>query len=224
MLALLSVHRAARVIEQTVVDNRALKPHSQARHERNGKLALADLEHLSNPAPEIDAVWRDRVHTLHFGFGIAPDHDARMPKVLPLTALARDSREYRQHLNDLNRARLDLLKQDTYLYTAGVARLMSAEVEGESSAEVSLFRRWGTVLAVPDHGRWLYPAFQFDETGQPYSEIAEAHQVFGEDNPWEVLSWWYLPLEILDGDSLATVIRTESGRAVFVDALASLRS
>ncbi len=48
------------------------------------------------------------------------------------------------------------------------------------------------------HG-WIHPRFQFDDSGQPFAEIALVLEAFGDADPIAVCYWLAEPNPILDG-------------------------
>lgn len=208
-LALYSEPRVSRLLTQIALDTVHADAHSKARNATIKHEPAVD--YLEEPTPELDAIWRDRVHRIHFGRPLPIEGENRRLK-------QRDWAAYDEHIRKSAVARLALLSRDRYYYTAGVVKILSRDVE-VVPADVAVRRQWGSLLAVQDHGRWLYPAFQFDETGRPIAEIAQANELLGEEDRWDVLSWWHLPVRQLGGKALAETITTEPGQAAFRDAL-----
>ncbi len=63
------------------------------------------------------------------------------------------------------------------------------------------------VLALPtDHGDLAYPAFQFDEKGEPYREIAVVLEAFAPANltAHTIASWFVTPQRSLRGRTRAS--------------------
>jgi hypothetical protein len=218
-LAFYSQNRAARLLKWIVVDSNRELAHNQA-HQTNGKKHVAQLEQQPRAFPEsIDLVWRDRIYRLYFNGQPIPleqDAHARSPRAGSARAKRRES--YLAQVALASRVRAAMLERDAYLYSGEVAAQMSRN-SSLAVADIAALRRWGDVLAVADHGRWLYPAFQFDDEGLPRPEIAEVNRRFGEDDRWDVLSWWHLPLLDLDGRRLMEVIGTEEGREIYRERL-----
>jgi hypothetical protein len=46
---------------------------------------------------------------------------------------------------------------------------------------------------------WIHPRFQFDDSGQPFPEIALVLEAFGDADPIAVCDWLAEPNPILDG-------------------------
>jgi serine/threonine protein kinase len=218
MLAMFEPSRVASFVERFAIDANSFVERAGP-VSRGDARALAEIDYLSDPPTEIDAVWRDQIHQLHFGKGIELDHDSDMPRVWPFSGLWFRRREYVRHVQDLNEVRLDLLSRDAFIYSAGVARLMSSGSRPVTIPEVATYRRWNRLLAVSDHGRWLYPVFQFGADQQPVREIEIANAMLANDSAWEVLSWWNLPLDSLGGASLASTIHSDLGRAAFAECI-----
>jgi hypothetical protein len=217
-LAVSSTSKAGRLLSRIALDRNAKFAHHKP-SDIEDRLQRALMETFGNSKFEIDTQWRDRIHRLHFGFGISLDHDEQMPIIRRGSRLARLQAEYLRHVEQLSEARTNLLSKDTYLYTSGVAQLLSAADAAASSSEVAALRRWGHVIAVPDHGRWLYPLFQFDGLGNVPTEIEIANKLLDRSTPWEILSWWHLPRRSLAGRSLAQVLHSEEGPSAVESAL-----
>lgn len=88
--------------------------------------------------------------------------------------------------------RRELLSKVRCFSEEGLARLMSRPDLTVSADGVATLRQWNYLLAVPDHGEWLYPDFQFDSaSGAPFEVVHEVLEAFPEnESPWTVLSWW----------------------------------
>lgn len=74
-----------------------------------------------------------------------------------------------------------------------------------------LVRRW-RILALPtNRGSVVYPAFQFDENGQPYRVIAEIIEILAPVaiSPYTIASWLMSPNEFLGNDTPMHVLKTE---------------
>lgn len=224
LLAIRTPKKALALIERFIIDSGLINPHNMLPEDPAPGQSEIAVEHLENPKPEIDMQWKDRLHRLHFGFGITLDHDARLPKVRKGSQKDRERLEYLRHVADVSEARANILSKDVYLHTAGVARLLSQAGTAVSGAEVAVLRRWGHILAVPDHGRWLYPNFQFDTTTFSTPPLIEqVNDRLGESSPWEILSWWHLPRPSLEGESLASIVHTPAGAEAVEQALARIR-
>lgn len=217
-LAVASTTKAGRLLSRLALDRNTRIAHHKLSC-IGSRLEHALLETFGNSKFEIDTQWRDRVHRLHFGFGISFDHDEQMPAIRKGSRLARRQAEYLRHVEQLSEARANLLSKDTYIYTSGVADLLSTSDIAVSSSEIAALRRWGHVVAVPDHGRWLYPLFQFDGLGNIPTEIEIANKMLGRSTPWEILSWWHLLRRSLASRSLAQVLHSEEGPAAVKAAL-----
>jgi serine/threonine protein kinase len=161
----------------------------------------------SELADGIDSRWWTSVHRLHYGKGIDRDH-AERTKTRPSdpALLARDE-FYDRHLHASAEIRRQLLEANDFLYTADVVSLLSQRTPGISAAEVTALRHWGRILAVPDHNRWLYPAFQFTAQGLVDPAIATVNDLLRHssgvpEDEWSTLALWSLPQQALGGSSL----------------------
>ena len=192
---------------------------SETKHEA---LAAMGEGLLSDPPQTPDEVWRNRLHVLNFDFPIDAGHDDRMAREGDNPELARETERYRKQLALVTAARNELLQRDTYLYTAGVADLLTRSGLPTSEADVTILREWGYLLAVEDHGRRLYPAFQFDDSAMPRRIIREVNHRFNGAEPWDVLMWWRNPRISLEGASYADNLSAENGEEVVLEALERL--
>jgi hypothetical protein len=111
-------------------------------------------------------------------------------------------------------ARTALLEEFGALTSAEVARLAGSRAANRA-ALANRWRREGRIFAV-SHGRaQYYPAFQFDELGQPQEVIGRVLEAFaGRGGDWEVALWFTTssgwlggrrPVDLLDEDPEAVV-------------------
>lgn len=69
------------------------------------------------------------------------------------------------------------------------------------------WRRAGRILGLPQGGRQLYPAFQFDADGQPLPGMAAALAALpAAMTPWQRAFWFVSPNDILDGSTPADAL------------------
>ena len=61
------------------------------------------------------------------------------------------------------------------------------------------------------NGRNLFPSFQFDPEGQPYSVMAKVVTVFSEvvETPYTIASWFVSPQDLLDGETPVAWMRSQ---------------
>lgn len=220
-LALLPPGRTERLVRRLAIDLiEYVEPRLWGR--RPTPLDTAHIVDTSRLAPVIDNAWRDRLHRAHFGFTIDLDHEGRMAAAEARGESLPGRPEYKAHVEAMNQVRAQLIHQHSFVYTEEAARLMSAigrtaAVDDVSEADVTVLRRWGVVLAVPDDGRWLYPMFQFDpRTGLPSPHILRVNTLMAErDHEWNVLAWWSTPRTALDGRTLSAVVHHKrAGRSI----------
>jgi len=101
-------------------------------------------------------------------------------------------------------------------FLRSVSLLTSAEV-GElgrstarnASALASRWKKEGRIFAVPSGRADLYPAFQFDEHGQPRAVVAEVLRHFAGQSDWVRALWWTSPSGWLGGRRPLDVLGTE---------------
>lgn len=139
--------------------------------------------------------------------------DARDEGQIPLAD--EDAREsYEQALGVCTRFRRNLLDATDYLTTEGAAYALSSEASPCPPEEVEKRRDSGEILGVPDHGQWLYPAFQFkDDQLSPFMQ--EAHNRFceitGNEEPdrWHTLDFFLGRYHRLGGQTIASCLWDE---------------
>lgn len=178
-------------------------------------IRFADKDQLPSG---IDSRWKTNVHRLHFGIGIDRDH-AERTRVRPLQPeLVLRDKLYDEHLAYSDEIRREILHKNEFLYTDDVVSLLSLKVPGAKPTEVATLRNSGMILAVPDHNRWLYPAFQFTGDGRVNPCVSEVNRVLTHPNgiaehEWSVLALWSLPQEAFGGVSLKDWLK-EPGASV----------
>lgn len=106
-------------------------------------------------------------------------------------------------LEIIETARRNLLESDFYMDAQGVGLMLNEAGIPTSAREVNTLREEGYVLAVPDHGVYLYPLFQFDEGGIPRAIVREVNSAFQGGNEWDILNWWRQQRPSLSGGSFA---------------------
>jgi hypothetical protein len=106
---------------------------------------------------------------------------------------------FRQDVETATEVRREILSEP-YLIAEDVVSLLESSVPELSEREIDEMRRAGKLLALPDHGELLYPAFQFDPaTSAPYPAIGKVSEYMDPtESPWGVVAWWKRPHEYLD--------------------------
>lgn len=165
----------------------------------------------------VDDVWMNRIHRMLFGFPIDAAHEERMAKLPDHHAPDREA--FARAIEGANDARLVLLSENDMLSTREALEVVGRAIHnGIDREEFMVLRRWGFVLAVHDHGRCLYPAFQF-RNGVVSSRIQQVHRKFrtargeSDPNPWTELTFWSVRREVLGGKALKDVLWQESMRS-----------
>jgi hypothetical protein len=95
------------------------------------------------------------------------------------------------------------------LDTEGVRDLLGLKNRGQ----VRDLTASGRLLTLESsEGHELYPAFQFDASGSPYSEIPRVIEIFSGivETPYMIASWLVSPQDLLEGETPAAWLR--SGR------------
>lgn len=123
-------------------------------------------------------------------------------------------RLFKMHVDGANKVRRTLLEGNDFLDIAEVAELASG---GRSDIPITqklvhYVQERGSVLAVPDHGRLLFPTFQFHPRSMTPSPLVryvhdELSDMEGEAaDPWDVLSYWDQPRSTLGGQAFKNII------------------
>jgi hypothetical protein len=89
-------------------------------------------------------------------------------------------------------------------FLATVPMLTSAEIQAHAAQSVDRWCASGQIFAVHHEGQALYPAFQFDDEGQPLAMIAEVLTILNrapERTDWDNALWFDGPTGWLDGRS-----------------------
>jgi hypothetical protein len=156
----------------------------------------------------IDERWRNSLHNMYFGSTIDDDHDARMENLTPENEQWREI--FASAVEGVNEARRVLLAENRFLSTQEAIGYLATKRLAIEREEFMVLRRWGNILAVPDHGRWLYPAFQFSRgTVSPYIKLVHdtlRDRYYQDPNPWIELTFWGIERDPLNGRSLKDVL------------------
>jgi hypothetical protein len=201
----MDVDTSSRLLSWQTVDYAARRDYNSS-HEFVNLQSRTKTVVLEDLPKSIDDRWINRIHLDFYAKGIGPDHDANLisPGLLSERERARDE-DYNEYREMASRIRADLLIENSFMHTEEVASLLrDLEIEVHS-LDVTVMRRWGYVLAVPDHDRWLYPVFQFDPASglpSPLIKIVNDARCKGRDSKpdeWATLSFWGQRIEALDG-------------------------
>ena len=170
----------------------------------------------------IDLTWRNSIHHSHFGTSLDVEHEERMSKAESEGDALPGREEFLAHVTAMGLVRQSLLAQDDFLYGDAVLQLMRFGGLDVGVDEILVLRRWGDLLSVPDHGRWLYPSFQFDrKSGRPSKLVAEAALALSFDDSWEALNFWFVARPFLEGRRLADVVHRRIGEEAVLRAVAN---
>lgn len=193
---------------------RWLEVTSRPRRRRSRIHALGEFN--TDDLPDtIDDRWVNGLHRLMFGFPMDADHQARMEHLDPERAAERAL--FLAAIETANRARDQLLHESRFISTREAISVLDGHGRNLGRDDFMILRRWGYILAVPDHGRWLYPDFQF-APGSFSPLIHRVHSALrkhrrGEDaDPWVELSFWSTRREALGGAALKDVLWKDSMR------------
>lgn len=186
---------------------------------------FSEFASVKAPYGEIDDEWRDRLHRAHFGEPLDLDHERRMRAAENSGEDLPGRENYLRHLAVAAMFRADLLRRVPMAHTDQVVEIMQTGFPDMAVQDVVTLRRWGDILAVRDHGRWLYPTFQFGSNGMPHDLIGVASESFGESSDkWTDISWWAVARRSLGGVALMDVIGTRKGAESVGRALESARA
>ena len=193
---------------------RAVKKNSEK--VKAGLLTVPDFNSIDLPT-EIDDRWMNALHRSFFGIPIDDQHDARLAS----GDLSQEESQLRDYylrsINGANEARAVLLGEHQFLSTAEVVALLKESDTPLDRPELMVLRRWGRILAVPDHGRWLHPSFQF-QSGVISPRVHEVHQALRlhreglDPDPWVELTYWSINRGALGGLALKDVVWLENKR------------
>lgn len=174
---------------------------------------------------EIDAVQKDTLHRFYFGFPMDKGHDERGAGMYLDSDQESTRASYMAALGVLNRLRTRLLGEATYLTTAGVVDVVNKDIVDElsqgldcQSSEpqrvVRALARQGIILAIPDHDRWLYPSFQFEDGRiSPFMQKVHNHfrNIAGDREPdrWHQLDFFLGHYKKLGNQAIASCLWDE---------------
>lgn len=162
----------------------------------------------------IDRKWHDAIHRSFFGFPIDDEHGVRMLVGHHESADEELAARYGQAVVSAGAARSELLRENQFLSTEGVLYAINAAGTSLSRDDLLVLRRWGRVLALPDHDRFLYPVFQFNE-GRVSPYVGLVHDALravrsGLDaSPWIELTFFGVRRDRLSGRAIKDVLWKE---------------
>ncbi|MGF6634884.1 hypothetical protein [Paraburkholderia sp. MM6662-R1] len=83
----------------------------------------------------------------------------------------------------------------------------------EAANPLEVTNRWkqeARIFAIELAGQTLYPAYLFDETGNPIPEVAEILRVFASYGPFRIASWFESTSSMLHGKRPREVLASDS--------------
>jgi hypothetical protein len=99
--------------------------------------------------------------------------------------------------------RNEVMKNNRFLDQDSITALVPTD---ELKALITI----GGIYGIPDHGRTLYPTYQFDpKTKRPYPLIGDLIKHCEGYIPWEPQIFLELPLDTLDGKTVREVLYTD---------------
>lgn len=117
-------------------------------------------------------------------------------------------------IQDANEARQQLLEEYTFVTPEGALEALGWQDTDEARAALLCHVKAGEVLAISDHGRQVFPAFQFKHGAvSPWVQAVyhkQQEQLEGkEPDPWDVLTYFSIPRDSLGGLALKDCIWKE---------------
>lgn len=172
--------------------------------------------------PDIDGDWIERIRLHYHAEEPSPEVLAKYPLMPAMDRRAMfptHSELLSRALNEVKAAseiRAQILREEHLIYTDDVVELMASTVPEISLTDVIALTRSGRLLAIRDHGRTLYPTFQFEVSlGYPLPIIEEVNTLLhGEEAGWSVLHWWRRGHPILKGRSPKESLLEQGSNAV----------
>ncbi|ALB69911.1 hypothetical protein [Cronobacter muytjensii] len=137
------------------------------------------------------------------------DNDIRLAIVSAVTAVSQMKRAGQgaaeiAPLQARNRERLDALRQTVLeegrWLSAGEVSMAAGAALKNPSATANRWKQAGKVFALPVNGKDRYPAWAFDEGGQPLPSLKPILARFREKTPWAIALWFHSPNAWLGGD------------------------
>ncbi|ELY4671470.1 DUF2384 domain-containing protein [Cronobacter muytjensii] len=137
------------------------------------------------------------------------DNDIRLAIVSAVTAVSQMKRAGQgaaeiAPLQARNHERLDALRQTVLeegrWLSAGEVSMAAGAALKNPSATANRWKQAGKVFALPVNGKDRYPAWAFDEGGQPLPSLKPILARFREKTPWAIALWFHSPNAWLGGD------------------------
>ncbi len=165
-----------------------------------------DIDRATLP-PDVDDAWLETMYGRYERvlaessqvldtYPFLPDTDKRRVQPSTLDVLQR----FKDEVKIASRARAEILGEP-FLFAEEVVGLLGVSSPGIGEGEVLALREKGPLLAVEDHERLVFPAFQFDlERAAPYPVVARVGTILAAaTSSWGVVSWWMRPHQYLEG-------------------------
>jgi hypothetical protein len=180
------------------------------------------------PPPEIDGEWAAQIREHYRTF---VERELMDPAVHGLPASDRallqpsaaDVLDWiAKEISSANELRSSILSED-FILTADVLALLRQHKIDISIDDIDELRHVGKLLGLPDHGRILYPVFQFDAyQSKPHAVIVDVNRLLDSaSSPWAVASWWHRPHPYIDWQAPIDLLGTQEERLLVEAALSS---
>lgn len=167
-------------------------------------------DYITSFPPEIDRKWMNSLHRTFFGVVMDDNHNLRNSEQDYDEYQLEQKQLYEESIMFSNEARKTLLEENEFFSTRGVINELGRAGLRLQRDEVITLRRWGALLAIPDHDRWLYPRFQFQDGNlSPFILLAHERAIerTGMDpSAWTQLTFFSVPRHYLGDHALREVI------------------
>jgi hypothetical protein len=100
-----------------------------------------------------------------------------------------------------------------WLTAYAVARRHNPEAT-DPPAVTSIWKKEARIFSIEVAGHTLFPAYLFDETGNPIPEVAEILGVFAGYRPFRIASWFESTSSMLHGKRPREVLASDSAAVV----------
>lgn len=160
--------------------------------------------------PVIDKKWMNAIHRSIFGAILDDNHDVRNKDRLYSDEELHKKYEFDECVEFANEVRNALIEENTFFSTAGVINELARAGLRLTRSEIMIVRRWGGLIALPDHDRWIYPRFQFKDgilsphVASHYDAAYARERV--DMNPWNQLTFFSVARQRLGGHALKDVL------------------
>ena len=158
----------------------------------------SERDHLYELGFDLDSDWTESIFSRYQAIGSGDlatslPEEAMTPEIrAALQPSAADLLvRFKDELKLARRLRSEIMTEEDLLYSDEVAAVLSRYSPLITADEVRNMEQSKLLLAIHDHDRSLFPAFQFNPgTGTVYSAISAVNEVLYRGSGWGVLMWW----------------------------------